>query len=113
MNQDEERPSGSEIRLDIRAAAERHSCSRNTIYNLIKKIYNLIKKGTLPSELIVVAGRDGRHVRKHLIKTEDPDAAFSTEAQGRHVAAIRAAAPTFTEEQKARLAVLLKSSTRR
>lgn len=106
MDHDEQPPGVSGIRLDVRAAAERHACSRNTIYNLIKK-------GTLPSELIVVAGRDGRRVRKHLIKMEDLDAAFSTEAQDRHVAAIRAAAPPFTEEQRARLAVLLNPGTRR
>lgn len=105
MDHDEERPGGSENRLDIRAAADRHACSRNTIYNLIKK-------GTLPSELIVVAGPDGRRVRKHLIRSEDLDDAFSTEEQDRHVAAIRAAAPPFTEEQRTRLAVLLNPDTR-
>ncbi len=88
------------------ATAERHARSHNTTYNLIKK-------GTLPSELIVVAGRDGRRLRKHRIKSEDLDAAFSTEAQDRHVAAIRAAAPPFTEEQKAGLAVLLNPGIRR
>lgn len=106
MDHDEQPPGVSEICLDVRAAAERHACSRNTIYNLIKT-------GMLPSELIVVAGRDGRRVRKHLIKSEDLDDLFSTEEQDRHVAAIRAAAPPFTEEQRARLAVLLNPGTRR
>lgn len=106
MNQAERGSGGCESRLDIRAAAERHECSRNTIYNLIKK-------GALQSELIVAAGRDGRHVRKHLIKVEELDAVFSTEEQDRYVAALRSAAPPFTEDQKARLAVLLNPGTRR
>lgn len=106
MNQDAEYPEGSEYCLDIQPDTERHGCSRNTIYNLMKK-------GVLPSELVVVVGRGGRRVKKYLIKVEDLDSTFSTEKADHHVAAVMAAAPPFAEKQKVHLFAHANPGTRR
>lgn len=87
-------------RLDVQAAAERQGCSRNTIYRMVKK-------GALPSELVLVVGRAGRRVRKYMIRVEDLDAAFYAEDPALHIARIVASAPRLSEDQKARISTVL------
>lgn len=98
---------GSELtRIDIVAAAARHRCS-------VHVIRSRIKDGTLFAVKERVNGRDGRPVLKTMVSVEELDAVFaaisaSAAANERRIAQVSAAAPRFTEAQKATIAVILK-----
>ncbi|UNK69401.1 hypothetical protein [Microbacterium sp. H1-D42] len=83
-------------RLDIPAAAVR-------LGRPIHAVYHLIRTGQLASEKVRVPGRDGRSVRKHMIRVQDLDAIDRLRSHDDHVAAIRAAATPLTESQITRI----------
>lgn len=80
-------------RLDVAAAAERHSCSTKTIWRRIEQ-------GVLPARNEKAIGRDGRPVIKTLIRVSDLDDAFGWTAAREHVRKIRESAPPLTDAQK-------------
>ena len=79
--------------IDVAAAAERHSCSTQTIWRRIKQ-------GSLPAHTAKVAGRDGRPVIKTLIRVADLNDVFGWTAREEHVRKIRESAPPLSAEQK-------------
>lgn len=94
--------------LDIVAAAERCHCS-------VKAVRRRIDNGSLPAVKARVAGRDGRPVMKIMIEVKDLDVAFAPVALGpaaheRLIEELSAAAPRFSESQRARIAAVLRMS---
>ncbi|WP_433718189.1 hypothetical protein [Microbacterium laevaniformans] len=92
--------------LDIVAAAERHHCS-------VKAVRRRIDNGCLPAVKARFTGRDGRPVVKIMIEVKELDAAFAPVALGpaaheRLIAEVSAAAPRFSESQRARIAAVLR-----
>ncbi|SDQ11753.1 hypothetical protein [Microbacterium sp. cf332] len=86
----------SDGRIDIPTAALRQG-------RPVHVIYHLIRTGQLASEKVRVPGRDGRSVRKHMIRIQDLDAIDRLRSHDDHVAAIRAAATPLTESQITRI----------
>ncbi len=94
--------------LDIVAAAARHQCS-------VKAVRRRVDNGNLPAVKARVTGRDGRPVIKILIEVKDLDAAFAPVRLGpaaheRLIEELSAAAPRFSESQRARIAAVLRMS---
>lgn len=83
-------------RLDIPAFASRLGWP-------VHAVYHLIRTGQLASEKVRVPVRDGRYVRKHMIRVQDLDAIDRQRAHDEHVAAIRAAATPLTVTQVTRI----------
>lgn len=96
---------GPDERMDIPTAAARHG-------RPARAICHLIRTGQLSSEKVRVLGSDGRHVRKHMIRREGLDAAFSTEEADRYDTEVKVAAPPLSEKQKAIIAAVFNSRHR-